>query len=288
MLLPETAPITVLPMDDAHVQSSATAILEAAIAAGSGCAAVLGCGACAEIPIRPLAERFNPIDMVELDDVALKIAEVQCQQRKETQDTCIFHHADLTGLIPQVEPLARDIAARAAVPSACLDGFSQLLSSTAPNFWRSPQARAYKLVVCSAILTQLQATVRRRLENIFSKRFPSARSELSVYEPWRKSLWNFARRLEEAFIDHLESLSTPAAIVYLSDTVHVCWLLQSSLQTFTTEGAWIATRTSCLVDYLRPWNRIMAEHRWNWFRREQEGSYWGRLYGVQAIIYRVS
>ncbi len=269
----EAAALTAPPMDHAHVQSSLTAILEAATQAEPGGAAILGCGACTEIPIRLLAERFNPIDLVDLDDGALKTAEAHCWQWKETESTCVFHHADLTGLIPQVEPSARDIAARAATPSACLDGFAQLLASTAPNFWRPSDARTYSLMVCSAILTQLQATVRRQFENIFSNRFPSTISELSSYEPWRKSIWNFARRLEEAFVNHLESLAAPGAVVYLSDTVHVCWLLQSDPRTFTTEGAWIATRTSRLADYLRPWNRIITEHRWNWFRREQEGAY---------------
>ena len=273
-------------IEDTHILSSLEMIAEAAILAGSGCAAVLGCGACTEIPIRQLGERFNRVDLVDLDSARLKVAGAQCRQWKETKATFAFYHADLTGLISQLEPLAHDIAASAATPSACLDDFGQLLTSTTPSFWRSPDEQTYSLVVCSAILTQLQATVRRQLENIFSQRFPAARSELSAYEPWRKSLWNFARRLEETFIDHLEPLSAPGAIVYLSDTVQVCWLVQSGIQTFTTEGTWIATRTSRLADYLRPWNRIIAQRQWSWFRREQEGVYWGRLYGVQAIVYR--
>ena len=32
---------------------------------------------------------------------------------------------------------------------------------------------------------------------------------------------------------------------------------------------------------------IVAKHKWNWFRKQEEKSHWGRLYGVQAIIYRI-
>jgi hypothetical protein len=85
----------------------------------------------------------------------------------------------------------------------------------------------------------------------------------------------------------LEQLSAPGGIVYLSDTVHVCWLLQTDSDTVTTEGSWIASRTSRLADYMLPTYEILKEGSWNWMRKEQEGPYWGRLYGVQALTYRV-
>src|SRR5262249_586451 len=100
-------------------------------------------------------------------------------------------------------------------------------------------------------------------------------------------VWVFARQLESAFINHLERLLAPGGIVYLSDTVHVCWLSQYGAQGFTTEGCWTATRTSRLVDYLRPASEVLTERSWSWVRSQGGGAYWGRLYGVQAIIYRV-
>jgi hypothetical protein len=163
----------------------------------------------------------------------------------------------------------------------------QLLTSTTPNFWKPLKDYKYNLIVCSAVLTQLQASVRKRVGAIFLNRFPEYRSALSLNKSWRGHIWKFARHLEDVFINHLELLSAPGGIVYLSVTVHVCWLLRTDSQTFTTEGSWIAIRTSRLADYLSPEYEITAERQWKWFRKEQEGHYWGRLYDVQAIIYRI-
>ena len=272
---------------DTHVRSSITLITDAAELAGSGQAAVLGCGRGTEIPAHHLSRTFDQVDLLDLNADALDALKIECQSFAEPDDSCIFHLADITGLISQIEPIAREIVRKAVHPLQCLDALGLLLTSTAPKFWRPPGNYRYKLVVCSAVLTQLQATVRKRVESIFLNRFPEHISALSLSKSWREQIWKFARNLEDAFINHLESLSAPNGIIYLSDTVHVCWLLQTASSGLTTEGSWIATRTSRLADYLRPWYEIVIEREWSWLRREQEGSYWGRLYGVQAIVYRL-
>ncbi len=278
--------ILVESIDDTHVHSSMAMIVDAATLAGSENAVILGCGRCTEIPVRHLSTMFNRIDLVDLDDYALEFVETQCQQWEEARNSCTFYHADLTGLISQIEPKAQKIVTSVTQPSSCLDELGQLLISTTPNFWRPLQDEKYNLIVCSAVLTQLQATVRKSVEDIYLNKFPGDSSALSLYKQWRSSIWTFARQLEDAFIDHLRSLLVPGGIIYLSDTVHACWLLQSDPQTFITEGAWIATRTPRLADYLSSWEEIITERMWKWMRRGQEGQYWGRLYGVQAIIYR--
>lgn len=57
-------------------------------------------------------------------------------------------------------------------------------------------------------------------------------------------------------------------------------------QSVFTEGSWITLRTSRLADYLGSGDTIIHEQHWDWLREEREGNYWGRLYRVQAIIYR--
>jgi hypothetical protein len=108
------------------------------------------------------------------------------------------------------------------------------------------------------------------------------------HKSWYKSVWNFARNLEDGFIKHLGTLLKPQGIVYLSETVHVSWLTQLDEQSVSTEGRWITLRTSRLTDYLCPSDTIIKEQHWDWLREDKEGDFWGRLYGVQAVIYRVS
>jgi hypothetical protein len=111
---------------------------------------------------------------------------------------------------------------------------------------------------------------------------------LSTHKSWCESIWNFARKLEDNFIEHLSTIIKPHGIVYLSETVHVSWLTQLDKQSVFTQGSWITLRTSRLADYLRPSDEIINEKSWDWLREGREGNFWGRLYGVQAVTYRVS
>lgn len=271
-------------IDDKHISSSVAMILEAAGFAAPGSAALLGCGKCGEIPLRQLAKAFAHLDLVDLNRSALEA--VLRQSRRWDDAQYHFHQADLTGLISPLQAKAHEIAAGSIEPPSCLDRFCGLLDSTVPDFWKPPTDEPYQLVVCSLVMTQLQAGVRKGMERAFVERFPEHASELTSYPRWRSSIRDFARRLEHAFILHLGSLCSAKGVIYLSDTVHVCWLIHSASEAFTTEGAWIATLTSRLRDYLCSSDEVMAERRWNWIRKKAEGPYWGRLYGVQALTYR--
>jgi hypothetical protein len=270
--------------DRAHIASSMSMIGDAARLAGSGSAALLGCGRCGEIPLRLLGDRFEAIDLVDLDGPAIDA--VVEKGRALSHTTWRVHPADLTGLIPRLQPQMLTIAASAGDPRRCLDRFAELLGETTPELWSPPANQRYDLVVCSAVLTQLQATTRKGFQNAFASRFPEHVAELSSYEPWRSALWTWAPALEDAFVRHLGALCAEEGLIYLSDTVHVCWLTEVDGGRLATEGAWIATRTPRLRDYVDPDCEVVREKQWEWLRREQEGPYWGRLYGVQAITYR--
>jgi hypothetical protein len=262
-------------------------IAEASALAGSGSAVVLGCGRCGEIPLRLLNQTFDLVDLVDIDRDALAVVDKQCKQWNDEKSACQFHCADLTGMIAAVERRAGELVANAADPNECLEQLGVMLESTPPEFWAPPQGRRYELLVCSTVLTQLQAHVRESVEKIYLGRFPEYAPALLKHKSWCESVWNFARNLEVGFIEHLGTLTKPHGIIYLSETVHVSWLTQLDEQSVATEGRWITLRTSRLADYLSPSDTIVNEQHWDWLREEREGDYWGRLYGVQAVIYRV-
>jgi hypothetical protein len=273
---------------DTHIRSSVAMIAEAVALAGSGSAAVLGCGRCSEIPIRLLNQTFELVDLVDIDREALAFVEEQGKQWNEEKNACRFHRADLTGMISTVKRRAGELVANTVDPSECLEQLGVLLESTPARFWAPPRKRHYDFVICSAVLSQLQALVRESVEKIYIGRFPEYAPALSTHKSWRESLWSFARNLEDNFIEHLGRLIKPQGIIYLSETVHVSWLTQLDEQSVFTEGSWITLRTSRLADYLRPSDKIVTEKRWNWLRQGREGNFWGRLYGVQMVTYRVS
>jgi hypothetical protein len=141
-------------------------------------------------------------------------------------------------------------------------------------------------VVCSGVLTQLQAKVRAAADQAFGEKFPGQTRLLQSHRAWRRAGWHMARRLEDAFVVHVAGLTASNGVICLSDTVRVNWLTEAAGGTFTTEGVWIATRTARLTDYLSPSAEIIAQDQWTWLRQQQEGPYWGRLYDVQAVAYR--
>lgn len=269
--------------DDTHNVRSAAMILQAAALAQPRAVAVLGCGKCVDIPIQQLTTISDRLDLVDADVSALKF--VESQFPNDSHCSRALHHADLTGLVSQIQPTAQDLVLHSSDPLQCIDGLAEWLAASKPRFWRPPRSGRYELLICSAVLTQLQATVREKLQQVFLNRFPLHRNLLLSHGNWKDSVLKFARKLEDAFIDHLDLLIYPGGLIYLSDTVHVCWLTQSDSRTFTTEGAWLATRTSRLADYLGS-RQIIGEGQWKWIRRSREGRFWGRLYGVQAVIYQ--
>ena len=262
-------------------------ITEALTLADPGNVAVLGCGRCTEIPIRLLNEKFDRVDLVDFDSDALSVVDHQCKLWNDEKNAYQFHCADLTGLIARVKRQANEIVVDAAHPLECLGELGTLLESSVPEFWVPPHKQRYDLLICATVLTQLQALVRETVEKVYLERFPEHRSAFLNHKSWRESIWSFARNLEEGFFEHLGALVKPQGIVFLSATVHVSWLTQRDPRSVSTEGRWIATRTSRLADYLRPNNSIIKERHWNWLREGREGDFWGRLYGIQAIIYRI-
>src|SRR5215213_5284329 len=199
-------------LDDAHNLRSAEMILEAAALAKARSIAVLGCGKCADIPIRQLLTISDRLDLIDVDRDALKF--MASQRFEEATHGCALHHSDLTGLLPLAESTAQSLVANASDPVDCLDGLARWLTETAPNFWRPPRREQYDLVICSAVLTQLQAGVRERLERLFTDKFAACADLLHSHAGWKDSVWKFARKIETAFVEHLEALTCRRGLIY--------------------------------------------------------------------------
>ena len=270
---------------DFHTYESKRIIIEACQNSHDEAAVILGCGRCGEIPLRELANRFQKIDLLDINGKALQFVE-QETITWNSKNKLKFYHDDLTGVMANVQSEAQQIVSENANPMICLRQLGDLLKTTKYNFWTSPEKKKYDLVICSMVLTQLQAVVRESIEKIYLQRFPNCLDALTSDVVWCKALWSFARDIEEEFISHLKKLTRPNGIIYLSATVNVSWMVQTDEESVIAEGHWIATKSSQLLDYLGNDSEVVKFKKWNWLRQEEEGEYWGRLYGVQALIYR--
>jgi hypothetical protein len=266
-----------------HIESSKRFILDAARAAGRTSALILGCGRCAEIPVDSLGQRFSRLRFVDADNDALTAVATRYPDDRGRYE---YHRADLTGMIDWIRDEARRIALRDVTPDLMIEQIADRVLSHAPELWSPPSGERFDLVVCSGVLTQLQAKVRAAADQAFGEKFPSQSRLFHSHRAWRRAAWHMARRLEDAFVVHLADLTASNGVICLSDTVRVNWLIEAAAGTFTTEGTWIATRTARLTDYLSPSVEIIAQDQWTWLRQQPEGPYWGRLYDVQAVAYR--
>jgi hypothetical protein len=247
-------------------------------------AAVLGCGRAAEIPLDQM-RGFSRVDLVDLDDTALDHLLAR-YGAPPGPPRFAYHHVDLTGLVAPLAAQAAAILGPAVDATAAADRLAALIVDPAPSWWRPPDGVRFRLLVCSGVLTQLQAGVRAGIEAAWRDRFDGDVTALAASTVWREAALGLARRLEDGFVRHLDELIEPGGVIYLADTVHVSWLVAIDAHIVETPGAWLATRTARLADHLGRGAIVLAEGRWPWFRPGAEGPYWGRLYGVQAVIYR--
>ncbi len=131
----------------------------------------------------------------------------------------------------------------------------------------------------------MPALIRQEIESIFLRYFPQYLSNLTSDSKWREGVWQFARKLEEAFLNHLESLLAHNGKLYLSDQVKVCWLRVDESNQLLTQGAWQTLGKLSLADYLHPEAKVIEQEQRKCFVNKPQGDYWGRLSLVESLIY---
>ncbi len=269
-----------------HIAMSKRMIRKAYGLTDRGSVLVLGCGSCKEIPIEALIAA-SPLHLVDIDGEALRGVRDDLASKGMDLDGVTFTNEDITGLIA---PLSREVEAALTTTSDAHDAcrrLAHLLDHAEMAFWSPRHGTRYSLIVCSLVLTQLQAVALSRLEGIFLKHYPAGRSVLAAHKDWNHTKFRFARRLEEAFVDHLKLMAARNAILYVSSTIRVCYMKRMVSGLFSTQGSWIAAKTGCLADYFASGDETIREASWPWFLLRQENGSDGRLYDVQALTLRL-
>ncbi len=245
---------------------------------------ILGYGQCKEIPIKTLAH-LSAIDLVDIDSKYLQqLMDGFIASGTDLKRTCFFTE-DITGLIASLsQELEKYLETSSNGVNGSLKVLIKLINNARPVFWTAPAGYRYTFIICSLVLTQFQAFVLSKLERIFLKYYPKSRDMLCTYQDWIKAKYSFARRLEESFVAHLKILAAAEAIIYVSDTVRVCFVKHTSNGLYSTEGSWITLKTNRLSDYFNAGYKVIKETSWSWFLPKIEESSDGRLYEVQALI----
>ncbi len=267
-----------------HIFMSNSLITEAYRLAHQKRALILGCGQCKEIPVKSLIP-LSAIDLVDIDSKYLQqLMDGFIASGTDLKRTCFFTE-DITGLIASLsQELEKYLETSSNGVNGSLETLIKIINNAKPVFWTTPAGYRYTFIICSLVLTQFQAFILSKLEKIFLKYYPKSRDMLCNYQDWIKAKYRFARRLEDSFVAHLKILAEAEAIIYVSDTVRVCFVKHTSNGLYSTEGSWITLKTNRLSDYFNTGYKVIKETSWYWFLPKIEENSDGRLYEVQAVI----
>lgn len=248
---------------------------------------ILGCGRCREIPIEKLVDSAC-IDLIDIDGDALQKVRDDLTSTGINLKGVSFLNEDITGSIASLSEETDKLLKTSSDSHKSLTILTDLIDNARTVFWTPTAKYPYTLILCSLLLTQLQAFILSRLEGIFLEHFPKSRDILYAHQDWIKAKFRFARRLENGFVAHLRSLAATEAMIYVSDTVRVCFTKRISNELFSTEGSWLALKTSSLADYFDASYKIIKETSWPLFLPKIENNSDGRLYEVQALVLRLT
>jgi hypothetical protein len=260
-------------------------ILQPAELVAPGRAVVLGAGACEEIPLVELIARFAEVTLNDIDAQKLEQAPSAIALDAAARARVKLQPGDLAGvtdaLIVRIE---QSLAASTRWPDA-IEAMARAIDE--PVSGTFPIAGRFELVVASCVLSQLHFRLTQEASARFDARFPEHGDELRQSDAWKTAVYRLARRMEDRMIDDLRMLVADAGLVYLSETVQMCFITLAPDGRWQSEGTFRMLRTKDLEDYVRGRYQVLARERWEWVvSPPTEPGQTGRLYDVQALVLR--
>ena len=268
-----------------HRQRSGEMILRAAQAAAPGRAAVLGAGACEEIPLAELAARFDEVTLNDVDEQPLRSAVDALDLPEAARGKLRIEMADLSGLTQPALAAIDQLLAVSSGAASAIEAMSAAVRAAEPAEF--PITGRRDLVVASCVLSQLHFGLTHQAGARFAARFPDAEERLRASRVWKAALYDTARGMEDRFVGELTKLVTDDGVVYLSESVQMCYVQLGPDGQWQTEGTYRMLRTKDLADYVRGQFAIEQRGRWEWIvdRPAVVGDV-GRMYDVQALVLR--
>jgi hypothetical protein len=213
----------------AHLDTIADLIrrgLAARAAPAPRAAAILGAGACTELPLEALARALDTILLVDLDLPGMERARAELPASLRPRVRAL--PADLSGGVSQAlaallraqpwDDLARLSGPTAAAPldaaAACLEQCPVPDPPTIPGLVPG----AYGLVISSLLLTQLFSLPLLDMLDTLALHVPDAVDRRDAHPRYRAAAQNFRRRVAHAHLSLLDALLAPdGAGVLISD-----------------------------------------------------------------------
>ena len=269
-----------------HQADSARVILRAAEMVPPGRAIVLGAGLCQEIPLDELAARFSQLVINDILPEPVERGILAAGLGKEQRDKLEIRMADLTGITGMLVTGIGQVLSESPSSDEAIDRMSAILDTAPAGTF--PIADQFELVIASCVLSQLHYALVHESNSAFAQRFPGLGSRLTQSARWQSSVYAIARKMEDQFIDNLAQLVAHDGLIYLSESVQMCFVATTAAGKWQTEGTWRMLRTTRLADYLDSRFTVVGFGRWDWVVSPPgSGDQRSRWYDVQAIVARI-
>ncbi len=266
-----------------HREASRELILRAAESVTPNRAVVLGAGACDEIPLAELARRFAHVMLNDVDEQSLARGVDAASLDAASRGKIDVRIADLSGITQTVLDRIERVLKTCADPQTAIEAMSQILECQQTGVF--PIEGKFDLVVASCVLSQLHFALTHGAGDRFESRFPGQQERLRQSSRWTAALYHLARRMEDKFVDDLAALVAEGGIIYLSESVQMCYIELASSGQWQTAGTYRMLRSTELSDYLAGLFTIVERARWEWVVTPPAAvGQTGRLYDVQALL----
>jgi uncharacterized UPF0146 family protein len=285
--LPSSAvlPLTrIHPFPDKHFTRSRAMIAEvAAEVPPGGRAQVLGAGACRDIPVGVLAERFAEVVLSDIEEQRLREG-VRAQKDIARPERVKLDVSDHSGVAAAFRPQAEAQMAGVRDARTAVGRLGELMDRTMSG--PVDVAGVFELTVCSGVLSQVDFPLWKiaitLLESRFGKPFDKA-----LTEQLRTHQRPMGHRFRIRLIDTLHASTRDGGRIYLADTIQVAHLESKAGEDWAVRGAYRMGLLPALTDYLD--KRFIIDRRdgWDWVDlpdgstdREDRG----RLWRVEAAV----
>lgn len=285
--LPSAAgpPLTrIRPFADEHFDRSRRRIAELAgtLPAG-GRAIALGAGACRDIPVGALTERFAEVVLTDIEEQRLRDG-----MRRQTDiaepGRVRPEFVDLSGAAAAFRPQAEAQLIAVRDPRTAVARLGELMDRTEPG----PVADrgVFDLVVCSGVLTQIDFPVWKIAMNLLESRFGRPLDK-ALAEELRTRQRPMGHRFRLRLIEQLAAMTRDGGRVYLADTMQVAHLENEAGPDWAVRGAYRMGLLPALTDYLDGRFTVDERDGWDWVDLPDgstERSDRGRLWRVEAAL----
>jgi hypothetical protein len=202
-----------------HGVNNKELLLRGAELAKGARAAVIGAGKLYDIPLRKLAERFEQVLLVDIDEPSLTQSVAQSGLDPELRKRLMLISSDVTGINDTFLHRARaalEIADERAAYEGLLGLFHGYCLAEPPLLFPGSALPDGGLdFVCSSmVLSQLATPLTRYVEQTFAQRFPE--STLTQAHEFQVALAQFTHRLQHA---HITSLLAAAPCMALTSDI---------------------------------------------------------------------